>query len=512
MAATGKGKDDQAHDDVAQSMVCDVEPRFMRWLHTQDEAIRESEAHPNYFIFAKDKVPSRVLNAKKYAACTLPRMFNYIAAMDRAHRNVYEVLRPGIPSKLYLDCDVKLHREPDFNPQWFISVLEQDLRTFLAAEVHPDFDDASVTELIVYDSSTKIKWSQHLLIDGAMFLNNFHVGAIMRRFRDYVVKKYGNPDEPDVKNPYFITPKDPELSTDGYYRDFIIDLTVYTRYRVFRLPGNCKHGRTAFLVPARADISLEKTTRKQKEFILDLDELRRGIIQDPVLALKCKIHSVKERDGSVPDSYSVHRRNRFASVPHRDPRQTYVLSNNLDFHHGSNSLSSLRKTACSPQLLALLANMIEDQHNQQIVGRSSRYYPETLTVSLPSRGRYCAVRKDNHSSSKTYYNVQLDALTYSQRCFSSRCISVVQHEGRGRLEWPNWAIPPSYHSGIDRFLNATNSTLHKSNLSVSKISTLLSGFVQSTPRVLLEECDPWRWSRAIIENLSEDEDEEMVQE
>lgn len=489
---------------LAKSMVSSSQPVALEWCQTQDAAVRISEAHPHYFIFAKDRVPSKVANSKKYTACTLPRIHKYITTMQPEYRNVYEVLRPGVPSKLYLDCDVKLSQDSDFRPEVFSSVLEPDLRMFLSSEVHPDFDDSRVTEFAFYDSSSTTKWSQHLVVNGAMFLNNYHVGAIVRRFRDYVIKKYGHPDQVFAKNPYFIAPKNTAVSTDGVRREFVIDLTVYTRYRVFRLPGNCKHGRTAFLVPAQPGVTLQETTALQRQFRLSLEELQRGLIQDPMEAVKCKIHAVKENDGSLPDSYSVHRNYGGFARRARAARSCHT------FAAGELSIQSqtrARKTFCNYKLMLLLAQMIEKCEKQEVVHRSARYLPDILTVTLPVRGRRCAVRGGIHTNANVYYNVNLINRTYTQHCFSSRCESLARYKPDGTGGRPTKQIPDIYLDKIDGFLNATNSTAQASNLSATKLSGGLAEFV-AAHELQIEHCDPQMYWKLTEEPSSADEEAE----
>lgn len=456
-------------------MVDSMLPRELVWYYKQLECEKLNEKL-KLFIFATDNPNSTTIGSKKYAVASLAKIYEYMRRRKAERRNVYEVMRVNVPSKLYVDIDVSLEQFPDFNPEKVEEVFERDLRKFLSEQVHPEFKDSKTTPLLRYDSSRKDKWSRHYILTGSMFLNNFHVGAIMRRFRSYIINFYGNPDDPVNENPYFIPPRDKSICIDGYKKEYIIDMGVYTRMRVFRLPGNRKYGKPNVLVPAPLFFTLEESLKLQNTYFPTINELRKALVQDPILALKCKIHSVKEENGSAPGSFSVHRIQVCSSS---EPRNTNKSSSGniskmkdpTTFYNIS-SLPDLRNLStyvtCDPTLSSRLLNMISVEKSVSCSYRNVRYYPDTFTVNINSRSKVCYVKEGNHKSIKAHFSIHLMTKEYSQHCFSFQCKNIAKAH-TNNPQWPTWPIPKKYHSGIDDFLQSTSSTRMNGNLDIGKI-------------------------------------------
>lgn len=461
----------------AYRMVESQIPNGWKTRRRQSNALYDAQIM-GVFVFAIDNRVNSDDQWKTYAAASLRRLHDHLISIPRHLRNVYELLRENVPSKFYVDCDVRLTNCPDFDGKEFDRVFELDIREFLSKEVHFEFGSKDITPLLRYDSSNEQKWSRHYLIHGAMFLNTYHVGAIIRRFRTYVVGKYGHPDKEDTKNPYFIPPKKTAQITDGIRKDFIIDMGVYTKYRVFRLPGNRKFGKTTVLVPVNENTTVDESTALQASYTPTLAELLRGIIQDPILALTCKIHSVLEENGSAPTSIGISRQFESAStsntdrvlpvsffqgIANTDPNAIFKCkkSNNIESRH--------RDIPCHPRLAGFLCQMINNQQHVQCVTRGSRYYPDNFSVTINSHSRACSVKQGDHTNRCVYYVVNLIAKEYIQKCFSSTCRGIAEYTQNKSGKWPSWPIPDEYHAEIEKFMNSIASTQSYSTLSISKL-------------------------------------------
>lgn len=482
----------------AQRMIHVAIPTKIYWSNRQD-VIVERNKKLNLFIFASDNPESSTRNSKMYTLSSLSKMHAYMERRSPRCRNIYEVMRIGVPSKLYVDVDVAQKQCPDFNFARFDLQFEKDMRAFLSEEVHADFADNKITPLLRYDSSNESKWSRHYLFNGAMFLNNFHVGAIMRRFRSYILKKYGNPDDitsNTLENIYFIPPRDAHIIIDGYRKEYIVDMTVYTRLRVFRLPGNRKYTGTTTLVPVGEGFDLEKSMELQKEYFPTLPQLQEGIVQDPVLALRCKIHSVVEEDGTYPGSYSVHRKQARNAIGTSVGVQAYrnlqtsssgeqttvtnaaglrsitITDPNLIFN--TSELTDMRDSSsyipCDPKLASFLSNMIHENKYVLCSTRSARYYPDSFTVNLNvGRTKACFMKEGDHSAVKTHFLIYLMSKEFSQHCFSARCRAKAEEKNPNSPDWPTWPIPEKYHAEIDRFLESSSSTRMSGIIDIGKI-------------------------------------------
>ena len=123
--------------------------------------------------------------ARRYILATYASFFNRYYALKASERNHYEVIRDGVPSKLYFDLEYEYAHNPtkrdkahgDLMVHTLLKQvqihLERDFNIFLELD-GPEAEPSPVVDLASYASG---KFSRHLIINlprGIMFKNNQH--------------------------------------------------------------------------------------------------------------------------------------------------------------------------------------------------------------------------------------------------------------------------------------------------------------------------------------------------
>lgn len=438
-----------------------VNDATLSWSARQDPVLKTAMDAGGMFVWARDdrKLSNVTKGTKNYATCSLAVMRQYMfSRRSPVMRNVYEVLREKNPdgtyvaSKIYIDCDLKKDECDlfDIRAKAFRDVFPTDMREFLAKYVDPDFLDEHKTPLISLDSSSSKKWSMHYIFGGIMFCNIYHVGAVVRRFRDYVIEKYGNPGTCGT-NPYFYTNTQKKMITDGFSDKFIIDLGVYTRNRVFRVMGNCKAGKSSMLIPEY----IPRETQHSVTF--SLRQLQDSIVQDPVLALKCKIYTMEESDGSEPQSRSVSRifvggRGVARLLKRGSPAANapVVVASNTLVHVGF-PVSVAEK----------LCEIVHTLHPQiTLIPQGAKYRPNQMLVILNQSARClrCLVSDRTHTSPGNYFVFDLVRGRYKQLCFKQTCRSIRESRTETACR-SSWSFPPAMDTVMREFLAHSNASL-----------------------------------------------------
>jgi hypothetical protein len=155
-----------------------------------------------------------------------------------------------------------------------------------------DFFSKPEVKIHHLDASTVKKWSIHLVAD-IVFINNFHIGAVMREFRKWILKKYGEPrlinvvGEKDALfnvNPYYLWKLN--YFVDGVDYKFVIDMGVYTKNRLFRPAGCCKAcDEKRVFIPVTRDRNMGEVTRIRGLPVIfkpSLAEFIESLTQDPL--------------------------------------------------------------------------------------------------------------------------------------------------------------------------------------------------------------------------------------
>lgn len=146
----------------------------------------------------------------------------------------------------YADIDANKAYNPDLQFDKVFDDLVAEFREFYKTQLNePDYPIIHIS-----DASGPDKYSRHLLVKsctGDMFKNGSHVGAFYRSFILHIINKYGNDDT----NPFIIWNGE---HSDPENKVLIMDPSVYTRYRGFRMFFSTKIGQERPLLPYNSTI------------------------------------------------------------------------------------------------------------------------------------------------------------------------------------------------------------------------------------------------------------------
>lgn len=446
------------------------------WYNRQADAMAVSSRLGGMFVWSRDNRKLWVKDQeppKEFTSCSLLVIHRYMysSRTNPFDRNVYEIIRESnpdgspVPSKIHLDCDISRKDLDEFveKGRLFHETFERDLREFLVREVDPIFGDAVQTPLFCMDSSNENKFSMHYTMGGAMFCNNFHVGALMRRFRECMAEKYGEPSLGN-DNPYFFKSKKKHDIVDGRVHRCVIDM-IYTRNRAFRLLGNCKYSKDTLLIPYGMDRA------RQRDYVFTPNDLLNALVQDPVLAAKCVIFTVEDLGGVEPRSRGSSRvlvaRPGAATAGSLAVRRIDLAT---EARRDARASSTVEQLVVPREHAQRICTELEVIHPRiQLSPFNVKYRPVQMEfiVSNMNTSMFCYIAKSCHSSAASYFVVSYTRGAYWQRCHKAGCRS------RAPTLECTWDILPKLREAIDSFLSSAACSAAKP-ISAEKMCTLIT--------------------------------------
>lgn len=204
---------------------------------SKDEAYRYSDSFSRLPMFSVDK--SDDVAKKWYIVCGYEDWWKFYSNTDRKYRYAYEVVLPEMECHLYVDAEASL-KTNDNSVEYYNELFQDllvELRYFMRKWFIAPSKNLNNTKIVVLDSSKPTKFSKHCIIKipEAKFKNNYYCGAFVRQFHLYILEKYGNGET----NKFYVN-CDKKDDESGEFKQFIIDLGVYTKGRDFRLLGSRK--------------------------------------------------------------------------------------------------------------------------------------------------------------------------------------------------------------------------------------------------------------------------------
>ncbi|KDD71281.1 hypothetical protein H632_c5388p0, partial [Helicosporidium sp. ATCC 50920] len=162
-------------------------------------------------------------------------------------RHWYEVIRENRPCHLYLDLEFCAVSFPRADGNGLVDAVLRALR--LELERRFGLAVQYESQLLELDSSSATKFSRHLVLrlPGLAWATNAHLGRFVRQVvrragEAAMLRGDGGGSEGDGDDG-ICCGRMPRRS------HCVVDTSVYSRNRHFRLPWSCKAGKTAVLVP-----------------------------------------------------------------------------------------------------------------------------------------------------------------------------------------------------------------------------------------------------------------------
>ncbi len=177
---------------------------------------------------------------RRFGAATPTALWRHYVALPESERHHYELLRDGVPVRLYFDLEFSRAANTGRDGAAMVDAL-----LALLAESLPRRTGAVLGRHIELDSTSDAKFSRHIVCHDVVFVSATAAGAFVRAFWDEDVAARR---EVDPRAALLFVRKE-EDGTDALTP--FVDLGVYTRNRAFRLYLSSKAGKAARLLPTR---------------------------------------------------------------------------------------------------------------------------------------------------------------------------------------------------------------------------------------------------------------------
>jgi len=220
---------------------------------TQKGAMKISMANGALPLFAQDlKIEGKINNEKEYLASSYTAIHYYMKKkiQQKKERNLYELMLSNVPCDLFVDIDISLERNPNYDfmgiEKDFILYVKRQMIRFGYCNNENDI------EVMILDSTDPKKISRHYIFrlrNGKMFKDVTHCGAFMRNLRNNIQEKEGI--DPNQNRFFAWTKRTKPEERDNPTKAlcFIVDMGIYTIHRVFRLLGCTKYKKESYLNP-----------------------------------------------------------------------------------------------------------------------------------------------------------------------------------------------------------------------------------------------------------------------
>ncbi|KAH7488358.1 hypothetical protein PRIC1_007526 [Phytophthora ramorum] len=225
---------------------------------------REEDRVPRVFSFE-----SAGNGKRRFLVASFAEFWKNFKKTRADQRHVYEIIREGVPCRLYFDLEFNRAINPNVDG----NALVDRLISLLQLQFHRRYG-IRVNQGNIYqlESSTQAKFSRHLIFhlpSGDLFADNLHAGAFVREFiGDLVAFRNEDADQQEgsegLYTPFLVNTETADDPVDK--KQLFIDAGVYTRNRMFRVLGSSKFRKNALLRPFTASAC---ATDLDQEFFLN---------------------------------------------------------------------------------------------------------------------------------------------------------------------------------------------------------------------------------------------------
>ena len=351
----------------------------MKWFDKQDDAIShcESQGGDDDGVFALQKFGGR----RRFLSSSYPNFCEKYLALNSELCHFYEIIRRDTPCKLYFDIDVKMTTEYNVDGYTLTDMFLNYVTHCLFVKYQKCVERS---EILVLDSSSPEKFSQHILFPRIHFQDNTHCGNFVKSIASAAKVYVDGGGETDYTRDY-------NFGLDFLYTDkdcFVADLAVYTRNSHFRLWGSSELDSSAYL-----DIlpdCLYPIEAPQQAFYASV-VLIPGLVGDPEL-LMC------EEPKKVEAS---------SSTPNREIPQPMMATDPSKY----------------PRLYSFVMQHIRSNSNYQeaIVPHIVEYNHKRL-LNFPIKGsNWCENARREHKGNRPYYFINKDTGCLYGQCHSRKC-------------------------------------------------------------------------------------------
>ncbi len=432
----------------------------------QAQAIEYSNENYDLPIFSRDKRGSKIAGPKEYIVTSYHKFWIEYMRTPKELRNYYEIIKPGRPSHIHFDCEFRREfnshitgdEEANKMDQLFIKKLKEFMKKLgFIQDVTEEY-----VEIVTLDSSNNKKFSRHhsAIIKNPKYgriKNNYHCGAVQRRFFEYLKEEYGEEFE---SNPFIIWDKqtirknkkkdddnnnndnndenikDEEKKTEEIPEvikipHFYGDISIYTQLRNWRLLGSCKSGQEY------RPLLLWDKEKQSSSTELTEDLFHKTLIQriedqfedDNIVIIKClEINGEEPRSGCFlkgTTKFSTNTTHVYNSLKSNiDPN---IFNNTNGFNNFDDDDEEDKVNKSIPDFVSKICKCIEEEWGPGTYVKLKKYNDSSEIMKFESNSKVCRIKQKSlddstliHTGNHIYFLCYLRSGIFRQLCYSDK--------------------------------------------------------------------------------------------
>ncbi|OQV16032.1 putative DNA-directed primase/polymerase protein [Hypsibius exemplaris] len=217
-------------------------------FHKQEEALDYcSRAGRNHRIFSRERKigGSRVHHV--YPSCL--HFCEAYQKYEDSYKNFFEVIPVGYSAKLYFDLEFPIELNPDKDGPAMVNILVAEVKKALRREFAIEVSSSDVIKL---DSTTALKFSQHVIFPNVVFRHLVHEKVFIERFCQYILNRIkSDPKDQCEQQPLHQL----LVNTGREEKALFVDRSVYSRKQNFRIFQSRKFGYTNAMLRAPGELA-----------------------------------------------------------------------------------------------------------------------------------------------------------------------------------------------------------------------------------------------------------------
>jgi len=338
--------------------------RFYKVFGRQCEAIEAASVDPSLKVFAFEVDTG---GKRQFVACHPERLWAFYKDLPRRH--YYEVIPQGAPCKLFFDLEFSIELNPNVDGDQMCNDFKAALTRHLIQTFGTSTSGVAIVDL---DSTTKTKFSRHLIVTSHVFQNirqmKLYVADLCQTIRtssEFRIQITSGAEGGDVSKGLFV------------------DEGVYTKNRNFRLYLSSKFGKETAL---RAKDSYNQTS-----------DSRRAIFFDTLVTNVDTVHFLQfaESDGDDILCHNVSNK---------------IFAGMKDRHDSANS-------SAFPEIDNFILSLVNDLETGRTgYIRKCSENGSFLTYEIAGSYKYCHNVERHHKSNNIRFVVDTDKGQYFQTC------------------------------------------------------------------------------------------------
>ena len=341
-----------------------------RAFNKQSDAIEFSKTIPGSIVFSWEV---QIGGIRKYQVSTVEQFWSWYPSCQR--KKFYEVIPSHKKAKLYLDLEFYTAENLLKDGNEMSRRLIEKINNFLHNHFNMEND---AEDVLILDSSTSVKFSQHLIFTKVHFENNL----IIKTFLSFLMSQLS-----DQERAVF------QVWRRGQQVSFI-DVSVYSKQRNFRIYLSEKMGKSTPLRTADSDLLSVRKFGQMNE-----DDRQFSIFKSSLVTnIQMGSQEVK-----IPRSWS-HHKHEFSAVDQSQGKK----SNVREFQSTKSPF---------PDVDAFILRRIQPGGFIRLV----KYYENqrnSFIFAIGGSWRYCENVKRHHTSNNIYFICNVHEMTLVQKCHS----------------------------------------------------------------------------------------------